>query len=292
MFTTSNGSNVNLCPPYVVFTDLDGTLFHHYTYEWQPALSAIKRLQALEIPIVINSSKTAAEVIPLRKTLGLHSPFIVENGSALYIPKGFCDEAIKQLPTVQLQGDYYRALFGADRNDIVQCIYQQRASRQLKFSGYSDWDTKSLMSHTGLDKTSAEQSLERLYSEPIIWQDSEAAHDEFADYIAQKGLQILSGGRFEHILGDTDKAQPIRFFREHIYQDKKTKFICLGDTQNDTDMLELADIAVCIKSPVCPYPVLKNEHVYHSQKYAPEGWQEAIDFILARDKSIGDKTQQ
>ncbi len=268
-------------PPYIVFTDLDGTLLDHHTYAWQPALPAIRRLQALNIPIIINTSKTAAEVLPIRHSLGLSSPFIVENGSALYIPKGFCDGSIENLAAINIRGDYYCLLFGANRDNIVQCIYNERAARDLKFSGYSDWDTETLMSHTGLDRISAEQSLARLYSEPIIWQDSEAAHRHFSDFITRKGLRILSGGRFEHIQGDTDKAKPMRFFREHIYRDEKIEFICLGDTENDIAMLEHADIALCIKSPVGPYPELSHKHVYYSQKCGPEGWQEAIDYILA-----------
>ena len=271
-------------PSYVVFTDLDGTLFDHYTYSWQPALSALRQLQALNIPIIINTSKTAAEVIPIQKELGISSPFIVENGSALYIPKGFCDDQIKTLANVSLQGYFYRILFGANRDDIIHNLYNERDVLGLKFSGYTDWNIEELMQHTGLDKKSAEHSLARQYSEPIIWQDSEAAHEKFTDFIARQNLKILSGGRFEHILGNTDKAKPIHFFRSHIYRSPETKFICLGDTSNDIAMLELADIAVCIRSPACDYPRLNHKQVYRSKKFGPEGWQEAIEHILIHEE--------
>ena len=277
---------MNTSPSYVVFTALDGTLFDHHTYAWQPALSAIRQLQSLNIPIIINTSKTAAEVIPIQKELGISAPFIVENGSALYIPQGHYDEQLKHNIKAKLQGDFYCLLFGAERDDIIQKLYKERAAQNLKFSGYTDWDTAQLMQHTGLDKTSAEHSLSRQYSEPIIWQGSQAAHDKFTDFITQQGLKILRGGRFQHILGNTNKAKPMHFFRSQLYPEPETKFICLGDTRNDIAMLEFADIAVCIRSPACDYPQLKHKQIYRSKKFGPEGWQEAIEHILMHNGKI------
>lgn len=70
--------------PLIIVTDLDGSLLDHHTYSWQPAETWLKRLRAHQIPLVICSSKTAAEIVPLQQKLGISDePFIAENGAVI-----------------------------------------------------------------------------------------------------------------------------------------------------------------------------------------------------------------
>ena len=75
-------------PELIVLTDLDGTLLDPASYSFQAAEDALKTLDAREIPVVLVSSKTRAEVEPIRFALNNNHPFIVENGGALFVPKG------------------------------------------------------------------------------------------------------------------------------------------------------------------------------------------------------------
>ncbi|WP_413699484.1 HAD hydrolase family protein [Psychromonas sp. KJ10-10] len=65
----------------LVFTDLDGTLLGHYTYQTEPAEETITALKFHDIPIIPNSSKTLQEIVLIRQQLDLMSPFIIENGA-------------------------------------------------------------------------------------------------------------------------------------------------------------------------------------------------------------------
>jgi len=73
----------------VVFSDLDGTLLDHDTYSFDDARPALERLGHAGVPLVLCTSKTRAEVEPLREALDNDSPFIVENGGAIMIPDGY-----------------------------------------------------------------------------------------------------------------------------------------------------------------------------------------------------------
>jgi len=73
----------------IVFTDLDGTLLDHHTYDYSPALPALAKLQERQIPLVFCTSKTAAEMIPFRTEIENVDPFIVENGGGTYIPESY-----------------------------------------------------------------------------------------------------------------------------------------------------------------------------------------------------------
>ena len=73
----------------VIFTDMDGTLLDHDTYSFEAARPTLASLKEQNIPVIPTTSKTYAELIVLRDTIGLDGPFIVENGAAIYIPHGF-----------------------------------------------------------------------------------------------------------------------------------------------------------------------------------------------------------
>ena len=66
-----------------IVSDVDGTLMDH-SYDLTPAKETIKLLQELSIPVILCTSKTAAEVKVIRKQLNLTDPYIVENGAAIY----------------------------------------------------------------------------------------------------------------------------------------------------------------------------------------------------------------
>ncbi|HSW51881.1 MAG TPA: mannosyl-3-phosphoglycerate phosphatase, partial [Sulfuricaulis sp.] len=61
----------------LVFSDMDGCLLDHHTYEWEPARPAIDTLKRFHIPLVLTTSKTRAEVEYWQRLIGLHEPAIV-----------------------------------------------------------------------------------------------------------------------------------------------------------------------------------------------------------------------
>ena len=69
----------------IVITDLDGTLLDEKSYSYQASLPAIQRLKSAGIPLVLCSSKTYSEILPLWRELDLKDPFIVENGGAISV---------------------------------------------------------------------------------------------------------------------------------------------------------------------------------------------------------------
>ena len=83
----------------VVFTDIDGTLIDintaHYGKKTKGLISSLKEKN---IPLILASAKTWLEQNKIREDLGLFDPFIVENGGAIVIPKGyFPDYALRDI---------------------------------------------------------------------------------------------------------------------------------------------------------------------------------------------------
>ena len=73
----------------LIFSDLDSTLLDHYTYSWDEAKPVISLLKGLNIPLIFNTSKTFYETRRIAAEMGINHPFAVENGAAVFFPKGF-----------------------------------------------------------------------------------------------------------------------------------------------------------------------------------------------------------
>ncbi|MFH1303290.1 MAG: HAD-IIB family hydrolase [Planctomycetota bacterium] len=267
-------------PPLVVMTDLDGTLLDHDTYSYAPAVPVIARLKSAGIPLILNTSKTAAELKPLRETLQNSDPYVVENGSAVIVPAGYFGEQLKII--AQKPGNEMHA-FGALRSEILTIIQKIRADEKIQFTGFADMEVAEVIAYTGLSESAARQAAMRDFSEPLIWQDSAHQLRKFEALIANHGLRLLKGGRFVHVIGACDKGKCLHWLRERFTNScgAQPVFVALGDSQNDVAMLNAADIAVIARSSHHEPPDLeKQSSVLITEETGPQGWANALTQIL------------
>jgi len=268
-------------PHYIVSTDLDGTLLDHHSYSWEAALPSLKRLQALQVPVVINTSKTFEEVCELQKAMQLRAPFVVENGSALYLPVSSSDNI--QPANALLLGEHWQITLGKERAVIVDILQRLREDHHYQFSSFSDMSLQQVIDLTSLRQAGAQQALNRKFSEPLVWNDSAERYQTFINAVTSYNLRVIKGGRFIHILGQTDKGLAVQCLKQHLETINGDAFtmIALGDSPNDVDMLNIADIAVLVRSPAHDYPELNTRaKIIKTKGFGPVGWHEAITQII------------
>jgi mannosyl-3-phosphoglycerate phosphatase len=265
----------------LVFTDLDGTLLGHYTYQTEPAEETITALKSHNIPIIPNSSKTLQEILLIRQQLNLLSPFIIENGAAVYIPVNYFDS---QPEGTHLDNGYWVKPFCQTKEHWLSLIAQQAPEFKGHFKGFSELTNEQLAELTGLDNVQASLAKMRQYGEPLNWTGTDEAKEAFIEKMKVVGANILRGGRFFHVSGHCDKGIAQRWLTEQYQkQNPKDNFItiALGDSDNDSAMLEEASIAVQISSPVHDFPKLnRKEDVYKSRQCGPAGWAESLQKLI------------
>ena len=254
---------------FLVVTDLDATFLDH-SYSWDEAKPAMARLRELGLPLVLNSSKTVAEMEDLATELGLQSPLVAENGGLLAIPN-------------DRTGDYSVQIKGLPRKEILEVAHGLRSQMGYKFQGFADWSDQELAERSGLSIIQSQRSLARLATEPLLWEDSESLRLEFADQLSIRGIRMLRGGRFWHLMGASDKADGsasvLKYYQE-LEPDTEWQVIALGDSANDTAMLEAADIAVVIPHSDGAHISRKAPRVVHAPFPATKGWNAAILSLL------------
>lgn len=241
----------------LVFTDLDGTLLDHETYSYEAALPALAMLQQNDIGLILASSKTAAEIAPLRAELGFtHCPAIVENGAGLLSPNAQMSEEIGRYQEIQTKLD---------------TLPDELRSR---FTGFAQMTVYDVIAATGLSHDAAQLAKQRQFSEPGVFHGSDKERQAFIEAAKSVGLLAKQGGRFLTFSFGGDKAEQMQTIIAE--QENATFSIALGDAPNDIGLIEAANIGVIIPNPahggVERLAGEKSGQIIRADKNGPEGW--------------------
>ena len=271
--------STNSAMEYIVFTDLDGTLLDHKTYRFDAALQEVKRLQQKGIPIIPVTSKTKAELNALRKALNLDGPFVVENGSAVFLPDSASDNL--DLSDCEQDGHYSIKAFSEDKFFWTSVIESLSEMLPSSFKSFSQMTVDEIVDLTGLAHESAELAANRQYSDPIHWYGSEQDLLELESFCERLSITVVKGGRFVHLIKGANKGLAVQWLTQKYKQRfPNIKGIALGDGENDVSMLACVDFPVQIKSESHDFPNFSSESLMRTSKVGPAGWAEAIQSII------------
>jgi mannosyl-3-phosphoglycerate phosphatase len=266
----------------ILFTDLDGTLLNSESYAYDAALPVIEQLTQKHIPVIPVTSKTRAEVETLIQQIGLTTPFIVENGSAIYIPRETCPFA---LPDGEDVGPYRVVALGVAYVMVragLKAIAQE-IGRPLK--GFGDLSVEQVQQLTGLPAADAHQAKMREFTEPFLTPKN-TPPEKLTAAVETMGFKVVVGDRFSHLIGgDAGKGHAVhRLVAAYATTFPETEIIVtigLGNSPNDLDMLENVDHAIVLPGASGPHPRLADRGWAIAPQPAPEGWAMAVTQTLA-----------
>lgn len=258
----------------IIFTDLDGTLLDYYTYSCEVVKPLVEKLKGAGVEIVPCSSKTRAEIEIYRKRLGLETPFIVENGGAIFIGKDYFSSRYKY----QRETGSYRVIeLGIAYEEVRRKLDVVRQECNLSFRGFGDMDDAQVAALTGLDMDLAGRARMREYSETLDLGSSESDISHVLGKIKDAGLNWSRGSRLYGIAGGSDKGIAVKIL-VGLYKKKlgRIKTIGVGDSPNDEPMLAEVDLPVLVQKPGGFWEDIKIPNLYRVKGIGPEGWVQAI----------------
>lgn len=256
-------------PPVIVFSDLDGTLLDHETYQFDLANEALRVLSETGAALVLASSKTAAEIAGIRSAAGFaHCPAIVENGSGVLEPN--------QSPEGLDNSAYMNLL---DKLEELPAAFRQR------FAGFSNWSAEDVATQTGLSISSAKLAKQRCFSEPVKWTGTEDKLREFIALLSEKGISARHGGRFLTLSFGSTKADQMTRITSRFFP---APTIALGDAPNDIEMICSANYGVIVRNShgmgIDASMIKSSNRIIRTAAEGPRGWNHAI---LELTKKIG-----
>ncbi len=228
----------------IVFSDLDGTLLDE-NYNFEISRSVIARLKALNIPIVLCSSKTRLEIEYFRTQLSIDSPFISENGAAIFVPSGYFEA--KHYWTKQTN-QYDIVELGIPYSIIREKFERIRKACSYEIIGFGDMTPEEIAKDTGLTIELAELAKQREYTEPF--RHNELCGAGFFSAMRKEGLHFTIGGKYHHLIGDHDKGKAVLLLKELFSMEfKQIRTVGVGNQFNDSEMLEAVDMPFFIAKP-------------------------------------------
>jgi len=273
--------------PLIVFTDLDGTLLDPVTYSFDAAREALDLLRSRGIPLVLVSSKTRAEIEPLRVRLQNRDPFIVENGGGLFVPQGCFGFPLEgALP----RSSYQVVEWGAAYPLLRQALAEIRQVAGDGLRGFGDMTVEEVAERTGLSLPEAVRAKQREYDEPFVFEGSARPLEEIQRLAESRGLRCTRGGRFHHLMGQSDKGRAcrelIQCYRRHYAGEAEPLItIALGDSLNDLPLLALVDRPVLVQKPDGFYdPAIQFPNLTRAAGVGPVGWNRALLELLGERK--------
>jgi mannosyl-3-phosphoglycerate phosphatase len=239
-------------PKLIIFTDLDGTLLDRDTYSFDAARQALHLIRSKNIPLILSSSKTRAEIEIYRKQLENGHPFISENGGAVFIPKGYFSFPY---PYNKELNEYFVLELGTSHPRIIEALESIIKETGIPIKGFSDLSEEEISSLCGLSLEEAELAKRREYDEPFLIEDGEKEIEIVKRKAEEKEMNCLWGGRFHHMVGKNDKGKAVEILKE-LYENQffSISTVGIGDSMSDVPMFFAVDHPILLKGEGGPSP--------------------------------------
>jgi mannosyl-3-phosphoglycerate phosphatase len=265
----------------MIITDLDGTLLDSRTYSFEEATNALELIRRKELPLILCSSKTRAELEVYRERLHNQHPFISENGGGIFIPEGYFPFPV----TGETRNGYRVISLGMPYTWIREQFTRLRDELQMPVTGFGDMTPSEVASLTGLSLDEAVLAKQREYGEPFVFPG--AADERMLQAIEAAGLRWTQGRLF-HLMGDHHKGKAVALLRT-LFERAKGPVISagLGDSLNDLSVLLAVDHPVLVRRADGSYdPRINIPGLYRTKKIGPAGWNEAVHKLLEAGSAI------
>jgi mannosyl-3-phosphoglycerate phosphatase family protein len=205
----------------------------------------LELLKERNIPLILASAKTRLEQNRIREDLDLSDPYIVENGGAVVIPKGyFSNSALRGIEyplrvtrelvndsvytkdekrrdlndsgrgtanrdsrhhTIKKTSEVILVELGKSADNIRKKLSYMRRKYDLNFKGVADLSLEEICNLVSLSKEQARRMAKRNYGETVL-QIRNMDFSRFIECVKAEGMQVIYGGRFLDVTVGTNKG--------------------------------------------------------------------------------------
>ena len=258
----------------IVFTDLDGTLLHRDTFQFDTIKNYIKSLINKGVIIIPNSSKTEMEIEKFNEELGVNLPFISENGASIHglnlITSNFPNKLI----------------VSREKEELLR-IFENKVPEKLKqkcfqISKMSKKDQENIL---GQKDEKLKNALNRKYTLPFLFKGDRNEKNRLLKLLNTNSLTLQEGGRVSNLCDNVNKVKSMNRVVKILKKiEEKIITIAVGDNYNDLDMLKNCDIPCLVFNDQFKLDQINIDNLIFSNKPSPEGWADVIKMALAKLK--------
>ncbi|MGK7905998.1 MAG: hypothetical protein AB4040_02050 [Synechococcus sp.] len=273
----------------VIFTNLDGSLLDAGGYgAARPALAAIERRN---IPLILVTRRTRAEIDAFQEKLDSNHPVAIENGAAVLVPDRYFPTSILD-DRWELHEGQFLHVFGLPYSHLRQVLQDVRVELRADIIGFGDWSEGELALAFGLTPEEAQLAHRREYSEIFTYT---GAPKPLEQAIARHHLQISQlqtpslRGQW-YLTGNADMTAAVQLlldcYLDHVGQ---VRSLGIGTDPTDFGWLRLMHHAALLPSQISSVEGQRNDYPdtwERAQLPGAEGWNEIVlNWLTATDES-------
>jgi mannosyl-3-phosphoglycerate phosphatase family protein len=190
--------------PIVVFSDVDGVLRHPDVQSCTEAAKALQRLRLDDVPLVLCSSHTRAEIEAMQQELGIHHPFVCESGGAVFIPAGYFDFAV---PGARDLAGYQAVELGRPYAEVAGTLHRTAGRLRIEIVGFGDMSVEEVARDCHLPLLQARLSKLREYGERFrVLDPAETTRGRLFRALRAARLRCTAGERYDQVGAPVDNS--------------------------------------------------------------------------------------
>ena len=233
-----------LAPQVVIFTA--SNLLGSSTRAAPPASEALREIERRNVPLVLSSRGTRAELEPLRRKIGHAHPFITEGGGGLFIPDAYFSMRLEGAKRV---GRYLCVPFGRSSQEAGAAIENIARQAGAEVVRYAEMNARDIASNTGMTERNAEGSREREFSERFFFAgNADLAASPFEKIASQHHWQIRRFEPFCELCSGNDEGKAVRYLMR-VYREalrSRVRSVAVGASFEDFTLLAASDQAFIV----------------------------------------------
>ena len=278
-----------LAPRHLIFTALEGALVDSRTGSFSEAEEALSEMDRRHIALILLTSRTRAEIEPLRRKLGHNHPFITEAGGGIFFPDGYLNIRI---PGAVRSGRYLCIALGRPYEEVCAALDEIAEECGVGVAGFHHMSPREIADNTGLRPRDAELARSREFDEPFFFTSADdEAIARFVTTASERGFHARPGRTFWHLSAGCDTARAVRtvtqLFREATHN--KLRCVGIGSATEDLIWLRTVDHAVLLpgsrtdseRSDTGQTNAAQIKNITSGDAPGPAGWNAAILNIIS-----------
>jgi len=238
-----------LAPHHLIFTALEGALLNPHTGSFAEAEEALSELDRRQIPLVLLTSRTRAEIEPLRRKLQHSHPFITESGGGIFFPDGYFN---LRIPGAKRSGRYLRVALGRPYEEVSAALDDIAEETGVGVAGFHHMSPREIADNTGLRPRDSEHARDREFDELFFFTSADGqAIARFVAAASQRGFTARPGKTFWHFSSGCDAARAVRSLTQLFRDATRTKLraVGIGSGKEDLSWLRAVDHAILLPGP-------------------------------------------
>ena len=223
-----------LAPRQLVFSALEGALVDARTDSFSGAEEALSELHRRNIPLILLSSRTRAEIEPVRRKLEHNHPFITENGGGIFFPDGYFN---LRIPGAVRFGRYFCIAQGRPYKEVCETLSEIAQGSGVGVTGFRDMNAREISANTGLRPRAAELARDREFEEPFFFTSTDdAAIGRFVAAARGRGFDARPGSTFWRFSAGCDTTRAVRLVGQLFRRATRLKLRLVGIGAGDDDL--------------------------------------------------------